>query len=147
MGTAVDGELVAFDENGHPSFNAIQNASAETNVVFFVFDVLVYRWRDIKQLPLSERLPLLQSAIVPSENVQLSEHFAGPVSRFVAAVREMGGEGVVAKRLTSHYESGKRTGAWAKKRLNIGQEFVIGGFTPGSTESTLLWSASTAEMR
>jgi bifunctional non-homologous end joining protein LigD len=44
----------------------------------------------------------------------------------------MGGEGVVAKRLTSHYEPGKRTGAWAKKRLNIGQEFVIGGFTPGT---------------
>jgi bifunctional non-homologous end joining protein LigD len=44
----------------------------------------------------------------------------------------MGGEGVVAKRLTSHYEPGKRTGTWAKKRLNIGQEFVIGGFTPGT---------------
>jgi bifunctional non-homologous end joining protein LigD len=44
----------------------------------------------------------------------------------------MGGEGVVAKRLGSHYEPGKRTGAWTKKRLNIGQEFVIGGFTPGS---------------
>ena len=42
------------------------------------------------------------------------------------------GEGVVAKRLTSRYEPGKRTGAWKKKRLNIGQEFVIGGFTPGS---------------
>jgi bifunctional non-homologous end joining protein LigD len=64
--------------------------------------------------------------------VQLSEHFAGPVSRFVAAVREVGGEGVVAKRLTFRYEPGKRTGAWSKKRLNIGQEFVIGGFTPGS---------------
>ena len=43
LGTAVDGELVAFDESGRPSFNAIQNASAETNIVFFVFDVLVNR--------------------------------------------------------------------------------------------------------
>jgi DNA ligase D-like protein (predicted ligase) len=132
LGTAVDGELVAFDENGHPSFNAIQNASVETNVVFFVFDVLVNHWKDIKHLALSERLPLLQSAVVPSERVQLSEHFAGPVSRFVVAVREIGGEGVVAKRLTSRYEPGKRSGTWAKKRINIGQEFVIGGFTPGS---------------
>jgi bifunctional non-homologous end joining protein LigD len=132
LGTVVDGELIAFDESGHPSFNVIQNASPETNIVFFVFDVLVNRWRDIKQLPLSDRLPLLQSAVVPSERVQLSEHFPGPVSRFVAAIRRMGGEGVVAKRLSSHYEPGKRTGAWAKKRLNIGQEFVIGGFTPGS---------------
>jgi DNA ligase D-like protein (predicted ligase) len=132
MGTAVDGELVAFDESGHPSFNAIQNAGSATNIVFFVFDVLVNRWRDIKHLALSERLPLLQSAVVPSERVQLSEHFSEPVSRFIAAVREMGGEGIVAKRLTSRYEPGKRSGAWAKKRLNIGQEFVIGGFTPGS---------------
>ena len=132
LGTAVDGELVAFDESGHPSFNAIQNASAGTKIVFFVFDVLVNRWRDVKHLALIERLPLLQSAVVPSERVQLSEHFAGAVSRFVSAVRQMGGEGVVAKRLSSIYEPGKRTGAWSKKRLNIGQEFVIGGFTPGS---------------
>jgi DNA ligase D-like protein (predicted ligase) len=132
LGTAVDGELVAFDEAGHPSFNAIQNADAKTNIVFFVFDVLVNRWKDAKQLPLSERLTLLKSAIVQSERIQLSEHFSAPVSRFVAAVREMGGEGVVAKRLTPHYEPGKRSGAWSKKRLNIGQEFVIGGFTPGS---------------
>src|ERR1035438_7926230 len=101
-------------------------------LVFFVFDVLVNRWRDVKHLALSERLPLLQSAVVPSERVKLSEHFAGPVSRFVSAVRQMGGEGVVAKRLSSHYEPGKRTGAWSKMRLNVGQEFVIGGFTPGS---------------
>jgi DNA ligase D-like protein (predicted ligase) len=132
MGTAVDGELVAFDESGQPSFNAIQNADAKTNVVLFVFDVLVNRWRDVKYLALSDRLILLQSAVVPSERVQLSEHFDGQVSRFVTAVRETGGEGVVAKRLASQYEPGKRTGAWAKKRLNIGQEFVIGGFTPGS---------------
>jgi bifunctional non-homologous end joining protein LigD len=132
LGTAVDGELVAFDESGHPSFNAIQNASAETKMVFFVFEVLVNRWRDVMHLALSERLLLLQSAVVPSERVKLSEHFAGPVSRFVSAVRQMGGEGVVAKRLSSRYEPAKRTGAWSKKRPNIGQEFVIGGFTPGS---------------
>jgi len=132
LGTAVDGELVAFDERGHPSFNAIQNATTETNIVFFVFDVLVNRWKDVRHLALSERLPLLQSVIIPSAWVQLSEHFSGPLYRFVAAVRELGGEGVVAKRLSSRYEPGKRTGSWAKKRLNIGQEFVLGRFTPGS---------------
>ena len=132
LGTSVDGELVAFDEIGHPSFNAIQNASAMSNIVFFVFDALVNRWRDVNRLGLSERLSLLQSALIPSERIQLSEHFSGPVGRFVDAVRKIGGEGVVAKRLTSHYEPGKRTGAWTKMRLNIGQEFVIGGFTPGN---------------
>jgi bifunctional non-homologous end joining protein LigD len=54
MGTAVDGELVAFDESGRPSFNAIQNASAETTVVFYDFDVLVNRWRDVKHLALGK---------------------------------------------------------------------------------------------
>ncbi len=91
LGTAVDGELVAFDETGHLSFNSLQNADAEANIVFFVFDVLTHRWRDTKSLPLSERLSLLKNAMTLSERVQLSEHFAGPVSKFVAAVRHMGG--------------------------------------------------------
>lgn len=60
--------------------------------------------------------------------------FPGPVNRFLSAVRQMGGEGVVAKRLSSRYEPRKRSGAWSKMRLNIGQEFVIGGFTRGSNE-------------
>ena len=131
-GTALDGELVAFDENGQPSFNAIQNSSAETNVVFFVFDVLFHQWKDVKHLPLNERLTLLQSAFVPSATVQRSEGFPGPLNQFVSAVKKMGGEGVIAKRLSSRYEPEKRSGAWSKMRLNVGQEFVIGGFTPGS---------------
>jgi bifunctional non-homologous end joining protein LigD len=131
-GTAVDGELVAFDEAGQPSFNALQNAGKETSIVYFVFDLLWHRWKDTRPLPLSQRLSLLRTAISPSTQVQLSEHFPGPVSRIVAAVRQVGGEGVVAKRLSSRYEPGRRSGAWSKKRLNIGQEFVIGGFTPGS---------------
>ena len=131
LGTALDGELVAFDETGQPSFNAIQNANSETNVVFFVFDVLTNRWKDV-QLPLSERLYILQSAFIASEHVQHTEHFVGPLNRFLAGVRKIGGEGIVAKRLSSHYEPGRRSGAWSKKRINMGQEFVIGGFTPGS---------------
>lgn len=132
LGTATDGELVAFDEGGRPSFNALQNADAETHIVFFAFDILIHRWEDTKHLPLNERKALLAKAIRPSEYVQLSEHFSGSIGNFVSAVRQMGGEGVVAKRLVSQYEAGRRSGAWSKKRINIGQEFVIGGFTPGS---------------
>ena len=132
LGIAVDGEVVAFDETGQLSFNALQNADADATLVFFAFDVLVYRWKDTKHLPLSERMSLLKTAIRPSERVQLSEHFPGPAGKFLEAVRQMGGEGVVAKRLTSRYEPGRRSGAWSKRRINIGQEFVIGGFVPGS---------------
>ena len=56
LGTALDGELVAFDGTGQPSFAAMQDANAETNVVFFVFDVLTDRWKDVRHLPLSKRL-------------------------------------------------------------------------------------------
>ena len=56
---AVDGELVAFGESGEPSFNAIRNADAKANIVFFVFDVLTDRWNDVKQLP----LPLRRSTV------------------------------------------------------------------------------------
>lgn len=131
-GTALDGELVAFDKTGRPSFAVMQDANAETNVVFFVFDILQSHGKDTKQLPLRERLALLQSAFVPSDLIQHCEHFIGPAEQFLAAVRNIGGEGIIAKRLSSLYESGRRSGSWTKMRINVGQEFVIGGFTPGS---------------
>jgi bifunctional non-homologous end joining protein LigD len=131
-GTVLDGELVAFDRNGRPSFAAMQDAGADANVVFFAFDVLMREGKDTKTLPLSERLGILRSAFLPSDHIQNCEHFVGPLERFLAGVRKIGGEGVVAKRLSSRYESGKRSGVWTKMRINVGQEFVIGGFTPGS---------------
>jgi len=130
--TALDGELVAFDDEGKPSFNALQNAASGTHVVFFAFDVLVTKGKDVKALPLRDRKNLLESILKPRDHVQLSAHFGGRLSRFLEGVKQVGGEGVVAKRLDSRYEPGRRSGSWSKMRINIGQEFVIGGFTPGS---------------
>jgi bifunctional non-homologous end joining protein LigD len=130
--TALDGELVAFDDSGTLSFNALQNATPATNVVLFVFDVLVSRGIDVKMLPLEQRKELLGRILRTTEHVQASEHFSGPPAKFIAGVKRIGGEGVVAKRLSAPYEPGRRSGAWSKMRINIGQEFVIGGFTPGS---------------
>lgn len=131
-GTALDGELVALDARGEPSFAAMQDATAEARILFFAFDVLWFRWKEIKPLYLGERLNVLQSAFTPTQHVLHCEHFSGPADRFLKGVQRIGGEGVVAKRLDSRYEPGKRSGAWSKTRLNKGQEFVIGGFTPGS---------------
>jgi ATP-dependent DNA ligase len=64
--------------------------------------------------------------------VQLSAHFGGQLSRFLQGVKQIGGEGVIAKRLDSRYEPGRRSGSWSTMRINIGQEFVIGGYTPGT---------------
>jgi ATP-dependent DNA ligase len=110
----------------------MQDANRDTNVVFFVFDVLVMRGKYLKRLPISERLTVLQSAFTSSDLVQHSEHFIGSLDRFKSAVRRIGGEGVIAKRLNSAYEPGRRSGAWLKMRFNVGQDLVIGGFTPGS---------------
>jgi ATP-dependent DNA ligase len=64
--------------------------------------------------------------------VQLPESFQIPAERMLALVRNHGLEGVVAKRLSSTYEHGRRSGAWAKMRVELAQELVIGGYTPGS---------------
>ena len=130
-GTVVDGELVALGDNGKPSFNALQNADTRTPVVFYAFDILRHDGEDVKAEPLRDRLHILDSAFIPSDYAQLCAHFPGPAAAFAEVVRRMGGEGVIAKRLDRRYEPGKRSGAWVKMRLNLGQEFVIGGYTPG----------------
>ena len=64
--------------------------------------------------------------------VALSETLDASADELVRVAREFGFEGIVAKRKDSLYESGKRTGAWVKYKVNRGQEFVIGGYTPGN---------------
>ena len=130
--TVLDGELVAFDDEGKLSFNALQNAASGTHVVFFAFDILLSEGKDVKQLALRDRKDILKSSLHATEHVQLSDHFGGSLAKFIQGVKQIGGEGVVAKRLDRPYEPGRRSGSWSKMRINIGQEFVIGGFTPGS---------------
>src|ERR1700758_732712 len=132
VGTALDGELVAFDDKGKLSFNALQNAATGAHVVFFAFDVLVAKGRDVKRLPLRDRKDLLTSILNGTDHVQRSEHFGGSLAKILEGVKAIGGEGVVAKRLDGPYEPGRRSGSWSKMRINIGQELVIGGFTPGT---------------
>lgn len=131
-GTVIDGELVALDADGRPSFNALQSAEADAPVVFYAFDILMQSGEDVKAMPLRDRIAFLHAAFIPSTHAQLCDNFPGPAADFVAAVKRLGGEGVVGKRLDRRYEPGKRSGSWVKLRLNIGQEFVIGGFTPGT---------------
>jgi DNA ligase D-like protein (predicted ligase) len=130
--TVIDGEVVALDESGRPAFNRLQNASTETPVTFFAFDVLMWKGRDLQQRRLDERREILRTEVVPSlpDSIRFSASFAASPEQIIAAVREQGLEGVVAKRRDSVYEPGKRSGAWVKLRIGGRQEFVIGGFTP-----------------
>lgn len=132
--TVVDGEVVALDQSGRPSFNTLQNfGSAGAPVVYYTFDVLVLEGRDVTSEPLSRRRELLRQHVLPKlrEPIRESPALNASLPDLIAAVRAQGLEGLVAKRLDSRYESGKRSGAWQKMRLNQGQEFVIGGYTPG----------------
>jgi DNA ligase D-like protein (predicted ligase) len=132
-GTVVDGEIVALDDDGRPVFNLLQNFTSEAGRIrYFVFDLLFYDNRDLMHLPLIKRREMLRSLIkFDDARVKISEYVEASAERMLSAVREQRLEGIVGKQRDSVYEPGKRSGAWIKHRLNAGQEFVIGGFTPG----------------
>ena len=133
-GTVVDGEIVALDPQGRPSFNILQNhLSSRVPLLFYAFDLLAYRGKDVRGLPLSTRRELLRDFALKNigDAVRFSEDIQAPAADLIAAAREQGLEGIVAKRLSSLYEAGKRSGAWVKVKVSQGQELVIGGYRPG----------------
>ena len=133
--TVIDGELVALDDSGRPSFNLLQNyGSGGAPVFYYVFDVLVLSGRDVTGEPLRKRRELLQQRILPKLKAPIREcpRLDASLDEVIAAVRAQGLEGVVAKNLNGVYEPGRRSGVWRKMRINKGQEFVIGGYTMGA---------------
>ena len=133
--TVIDGEVVAFDEDGRPSFNVLQNyGSSSAPVVFYAFDIMVLRGKDLRSETLERRQLLLEKKVLPKlmEPVRYVGALSAALPDLVASVKAHGLEGLVAKRLGSRYESGMRSGAWMKMRVNRGQEFVIGGYTLGT---------------
>jgi bifunctional non-homologous end joining protein LigD len=93
----------------------------------------VYNNRDLTRLPLVERHEITKSILrFESPRVRIADHFTVPATDMLSAIQGQGLEGVVAKSKDSRYEIGKRSGSWAKYRLNSGQELVIGGYIPGA---------------
>jgi ATP-dependent DNA ligase len=132
-GTILDGELVALDKEGKPNFGLLQNfRSAASRIHFYPFDILIQKRKNLMGSTLGERRAALHCLIVPSAHVSLSVVTQGSADEMLRMVKNHGLEGVVAKRVDGVYQPGKRTGLWAKHRINLGQEFVIGGYTPGS---------------
>lgn len=132
--TVIDGEVVALDEDGRPSFNALQNYAPGTPIVYYVFDVMVLRGREVMSETLDARRELLERDVLPTltEPVRYAGELNASIRELVHAVKTQGLEGLVAKRRDSHYEPGLRSGAWQKMRVNQVQEFVIGGYTLGT---------------
>ena len=128
--TVLDGELVAIDDRGRPQFNLLQNFRAESSRIhYYIFDLLCWKGRDFTHLPLIERRALLKSLVaVKDKRIRTCEYVEAAPNDLLAAVREQGLEGIIGKQKDSHYQPGKRSGAWIKHRVNRGQEFVIGGY-------------------
>jgi len=132
--TVIDGEVVALDEDGRPSFNALQNLVPGTPLVYYVFDVMVLDGRDVTGETLEKRQALLEKKVLPAlaEPVRYAGELKADLRDLIHSVKTQGLEGLVAKRRNSSYEPGVRSGAWMKMRVNRGQELVIGGYTIGT---------------
>ena len=141
--TLIDGEIVALDESGRPSFNLLQHPRSKASAIrYYAFDLLIYRGKSLLNIPLEHRRELLAEALRDitsgADFVRLSEVFQDDLTDLIAVAKDMSFEGIIAKRKDSFYESGKQTGAWVKYKVNRGQEFVIGGYTPGNPFDALI---------
>ncbi|HLH42934.1 MAG TPA: DNA ligase D [Bryobacteraceae bacterium] len=141
----LDGEIVALDQRGIPSFERLQRRIMVTDaaavaalsrrcpVVLYVFDLLYLDGRDLRGLPLSERKQMLKDVLLPDATIRYSEHFAGAGVDLMEAARQQGLEGVVGKRASSRYES-RRSPDWLKYKVQNSDSFVLCGFTAGERE-------------
>ena len=139
----LDGEIVAFDADGHPSFERLQQRmhvrgerqvkrlTESVPVVFVVFDLLYLDGRDLTRLPYSERRERLEALALSGPQIRVPRLLAGDGAEVLEAVRAQGLEGIIAKRLDSRYEPGRRGGSWLKVKNVQRDEFVIGAWMPG----------------
>jgi bifunctional non-homologous end joining protein LigD len=127
----VDGEVCALDEDGRPSFSAMQQGRSSTPIVYYVFDVLEIEGEPLIDQPLVERRKRLEQLLDRrNRTVRLSEGFDDGQTLLRAASQQKL-EGIIAKRLDSRYLPGKRTRDWLKIKTHGRQEFVIAGYTRG----------------
>lgn len=139
----LDGEIIAFDERGVPSFAALQPRMHQrdptkvkmlmriTPVTYLIFDVLHRDDRTTIRLPYGERRDLLTRTISDGDSWRVPPHYVGGGPEAYAMSGELRLEGVVAKRLASPYQPGRRSRDWVKVKNFRTQEVVIGGWKPG----------------
>jgi bifunctional non-homologous end joining protein LigD len=128
----VDGEIVAVDRDGRPSFQALQHrgSGSDHTIVFYAFDLVHLSGEDLTGATLEARRAAL-SRVLGGSGILMSMELEGTASKVIEAVRSLGLEGVIAKRRSSRYTSGDRHTSWVKLKLDRQQEFVVGGYRPG----------------
>jgi bifunctional non-homologous end joining protein LigD len=139
----LDGEVVAFDEQGRPSFerlqsrmhlasdSAVRRRLRDTPVSYVIFDVLYLDGHSTLPLRYEQRRELLDALALDGPAWRAPAYHRGEGSALLKATRELGIEGIVAKRLDSTYEPGRRGSGWLKVKNVCEQDVVIGGWTPG----------------
>ncbi|TDE37644.1 hypothetical protein E1295_34380 [Nonomuraea mesophila] len=144
----IDGEIVAFDEAGRPSFEALQPRMHQRNprivaeltrsvpVTFMAFDILHLGDESVIARPYTERRDLLESTLTPGYRWQVPVWFAGHAEQAVGSSRRLGLEGVVCKRMNSPYRPGRRSSEWTKVKNVSATEVVICGWKPGGGRRT-----------
>jgi bifunctional non-homologous end joining protein LigD len=138
----LDGEIVALDEKGRPSFSRLQHRmgliderllkkrAREIPAVYLLFDLLYFDRHSIMAMSYEQRRRVLEGIEISGPSWQTTPFHPGEGDSMLKAAKKQGLEGVVAKRLTSIYEPGLRSGAWRKIKLLRRQEFVIAGWVP-----------------
>ena len=139
----LDGEVVAFDADGHASFARMQQRmhvddraeaarrATTVPVTYLIFDLLHLDGHDTTALTYEQRRKLLGSLVEPGPSWQVPAHHTGDGAGLLAAATAQGLEGLMAKRLDSPYLPGRRTPAWRKIKIRREQEVVIVGWLPG----------------
>jgi bifunctional non-homologous end joining protein LigD len=131
--TVIDGEILALDEDGRPSFHLFQNyGSSKTLLNYYAFDVMLLAGENVMGESLETRRSLLEDRVLSKldEPIRFSPELEGRLPALIRSVKAQRFEGLVAKNRKSHYEPGQRSDAWQKMLVNQGQELVIGGYTP-----------------
>lgn len=128
----LDGEVVALDASGRPSFQALQHRAAHPShaIAFYAFDLLHLNGKDLTGERLDSRRSLLPQ-VLNGSGILFSMELQGSATQVIEVVSGLGLEGVIAKRRDSRYAAGQRSGAWVKLKLEKQQELVIGGYREG----------------
>ena len=132
-GLVLDGEIVALNEKGIPSFQLLQqyDPAGDVPLVYYTFDCLYYKGKSIEDKPLTERKEILRRVLGDNDTIRYSDHIAGRGKDFFEAVSARGLEGMMAKKADSQYREHTRTGDWLKVKVSITEEAVIAGYTKG----------------
>jgi bifunctional non-homologous end joining protein LigD len=129
----IDGEIVALDEKGRSSFQLLQArelGEERPPLFFYAFDLMQLNGESLIDRPLSERRKELGRLLKKAPDlIRFSDSLGDDSSGLLKQAKKLGLEGLIGKREDSRYESGKRSGAWIKLKLQQEQEFVIGGYT------------------